>query len=122
VQIARAVAAIAGLLLLATGLWALIDPRSFFDIVATYPPYNEHFLHDIGAFNLGLAAVLLLALVWSDALLVGLTGVGIGAASHALAHWLDMHLGGTPSDPWLLSAFAAVILVGAALRWREIRR
>jgi hypothetical protein len=32
--------------------------------VATYPPFNEHLLHDIGAFNLGLGATLLLALAW----------------------------------------------------------
>jgi hypothetical protein len=38
----------AGLLLVATGLWAFAAPRSFFEVVATYPPFNEHLLHDIG--------------------------------------------------------------------------
>ncbi len=118
----RLVALAGGLLMVGVGAWAMVDPRSFFDVVATYPPFNEHLLHDIGAFNLGLGAVLLLALVWSDALLVGLVGVGIGAAAHALAHWLDVHLGGTPADPWYVSALAAVLLVSGAVRWRQVAR
>jgi uncharacterized membrane protein len=119
---ARVVAAVAGLLLVATGLWAFTAPRSFFEVVATYPPFNQHLLHDIGAFNLGLGAALLLALAWADGLLVALGGVGVGATAHALAHWLDRELGGSPTDPWYLSAFAVVLLVAAARRWKEVRR
>jgi hypothetical protein len=74
----KVVSAAAGLLLVATGLWAFAAPRSFFESVATYPPFNVHLLHDIGAFNLGLGATLLLALAWADALLVALAGVGLG--------------------------------------------
>jgi uncharacterized protein YjeT (DUF2065 family) len=118
----RVVAAAAGLLLVATGLWAFTAPRSFYEVVATYPPFNQHLLHDIGAFNLGLGAALLLALAWADGLLVALGGVGVGAAAHALAHWLDRELGGSPADPWYLSAFAVLLLAAAARRWKEIRR
>jgi hypothetical protein len=121
VSIARAVAAFGGLVLGAAGLWALMDPRSFFEVIATYPPYNHHLLHDIGAFNLGLGAALLLSLVWRDSLLVALTGVGIGATAHALAHWADQHLGGSPLDPPLLTVFALILLSGAFIRWREVR-
>jgi hypothetical protein len=117
----KVVAAAAGLLLAATGLWALAAPRSFFEVVATYPPFNEHLLHDIGAFNLGLGAVLLLTLAWADGLLVALGGVGVGATAHALAHWLDRELGGSPADPWYLSALALVLLAAAAWRWKELR-
>jgi uncharacterized protein YjeT (DUF2065 family) len=118
----RVVAAAAGLLLVATGLWAFTAPRSFYEVVATYPPFNQHLLHDIGAFNLGLGAALLLALAWADGLLVALGGVGVGAAAHALAHWLDRELGGSPADPWYLTAFAVLLLAAAARRWKEIRR
>jgi hypothetical protein len=114
-------AAAAGLLLVATGLWALAAPRSFFEVVATYPPFNEHLLHDIGAFNLGLGATLLLTLAWADGLLVALGGAGVGATAHALAHWLDRELGGSPADPWYLSALAVVLLAAAAWRWKELR-
>jgi hypothetical protein len=85
-------------------------------------PLNVHLLHDIGAFNFGLGATLLLALAWADALLVVLAGVGLGATAHALAHWLDRELGGSAADPWYLSAFALVLLAAAAWRWRELRR
>lgn len=121
-SIVRVVVGVAGVASVAIGLWAIVDPRSFFELIATYPPYNEHLLRDIGAFNVGLGAVLLLALAWSDALLVALTGVGVGAAAHALNHWFDGHLGGTIYDPWYLSAFAIIVLLGAAFRWRDLRR
>jgi uncharacterized protein YjeT (DUF2065 family) len=117
----KVVAAAVGLVLMATGIWAFTAPRSFFEVVATYPPFNEHLLHDIGAFNLGLGAVLLLTLAWADGLLVALGGVGVGATAHALAHWWDRDLGGSPADPWYLSAFAVVLLVAAAWRWKELR-
>ena len=44
------------------GLWAFVTPKSFYDTVATFPPYNVHFIHDIGAFSIGLGAVLGLAM------------------------------------------------------------
>ena len=39
---------------LGSGLWAFLAPQSFFNQLATFPPYNEHLLHDIGAFSIGL--------------------------------------------------------------------
>jgi hypothetical protein len=90
-------------------------------MVATYPPFNEHLLHDIRAFNLGLGATFLLTLAWADGLLVTLGGMGVGATAHALAHWLDRELGGSPADPWYLSAFALVLLAATAWRWKELR-
>lgn len=42
-------------------MWALVAPRSFFTSLATFEPYNPHLLHDIGAFQIGIGAVLLLA-------------------------------------------------------------
>ncbi|HEY0520222.1 MAG TPA: hypothetical protein VGC84_12080 [Ilumatobacteraceae bacterium] len=53
------------------GVWAQLAPRSFFD---HYPglgrawvnvngPYNEHLVRDVGGLNIGLAAVLIVALV-----------------------------------------------------------
>jgi hypothetical protein len=53
-------------LALGSGAWAFVFPRSFYDHVATFEPYNRDFLHDIGAFTIGLGAVMLLALVLED--------------------------------------------------------
>src|SRR5712691_3400738 len=108
----------AGVFLVALGLWAFFDPQSFFDEVALFPPYNEHLLHDVGAFQVGLGATLLLALVWkSDALLAALAGVAIGSVVHFISHVEDTDLGGRGSDPYTLGAFAAVLVVAAV--WRS---
>jgi len=59
------------LISLEIGVWAQFFPRSFFDHypglgrawVAVDGPYNEHLVRDVGGLNLGLAAVLIVALV-----------------------------------------------------------
>ena len=88
-RIARIVALVAGLLTLGAGLWAFIGPRSFYDAVATFPPYNRHLIHDIGAFQIGLGATVLLGLRWRDTLLVVLTGYAAGAVVHAVSHIIE---------------------------------
>lgn len=103
-----------------TGAWALIAPRSFYEVLAKYPPYHRHLFHDVGAFQLGIAAALIAALARRAALAVGLWGGAVGATLHAVSHCIDADLGGRPSDPWLLSLFAAVLVVG--LIAAEVRR
>ena len=118
----RIVAAAGGVFLLAFGVWAMADPRSFFDAVATFEPYNRHFLLDIGAFQIGLGAVLLLAAArpHADTLAVALLGVGIGAASHVLSHAVTSDLGGTPeSDIPFFTVFTLLVVSAGVLRWRD---
>jgi len=114
VKLSRWVAILAGVFLVVLGLWAFFGARSFYVHLATFPPYNRHLLHDIGAFQFGLGATLLIAAAWGDALGAALAGSGAGAAVHAGAHWWDRSLGGRSSDPYALTIFAA-ILVGAAV-------
>ena len=118
-KFARVVAVAGGLFLVVLGIWALIDPRSFYEQLATFPPYNRHFMHDVGAFQVGLGVTLLIALVWADALGVALAGVGVGAALHAVSHWVDRDLGGRSSDPYTLSILAIAFLVAAGMRHRS---
>ena len=56
----RAVAIVSGIGFVALGVWAMADPHSFFEAVARFEPYNQHFLQDVGAFQVGLGVVLLL--------------------------------------------------------------
>lgn len=116
---ARGLAAVFGVWLVAFGLWAFFAPASFYAAIATYPPYNEHLLHDVGAFQLGLGATLLAALVYSDALVVALVGNAVGATVHFVAHAADTDLGGRPSDPLTVGVLAAVIVVGLLLISRK---
>jgi hypothetical protein len=115
-------AAVLGLVAFAlTGVWAFFAPRSFFDTVANYPPYNRHLFHDLGAFNLGLAAALALGVWRRRALVVGLGGGAVAAVMHAVAHWLDRNQGGRTSDPWLLSLFALVLVAATLVAWQQDR-
>ena len=121
----RVVAILLGIGFVAPGAWAMLDPESFFEVLANLHPYNEHFVQDIGAFQVGLGAVLLLAGLSArpDALTVALLGVGVGAALHAVSHVVGRDLGGTPErDIPAFAGMAIVLLVAAAVRWRQTTR
>ncbi len=122
-RLPRAVALVGSIAFIAVGVWAMVDPHSFFEAIATFEPYNQHFVQDLGAFQIGLGVVLLLAGVpgRADGLTVALLGVGVGAALHALSHVVGRDLGGTPqTDIPLFGTLAAVLLAAGALRWRSI--
>jgi len=106
-------------LFLGAGAWALLAPRNFFDVVATYPPYNEHLFHDVGAFQLGLAAALLAAIFGRRGLAVGLWAGAVAASAHAVSHWADTELGGRSTDPVALTVVAAVLVVGLVVAERR---
>jgi hypothetical protein len=117
----RRIAAAGAVGFLAIGLWAFVDPESFFDQVATFEPYNQHLLQDIGAFLIGLGAVLGLAVLLrgADALTVALLGAGIGSAAHAVSHVIGHDLGGRPGvEIPLFGLLALVLLVPGVLGWR----
>jgi hypothetical protein len=103
--------------LLVAGIWAAVAPRSFARLVAF--PYHEHFLHDLGAFQLGLGATLLLALAWRDAATVALVGFLVANTLHAVSHAVDLDQGGRASDPY---AIGAVSLLAAAALVLRVRR
>lgn len=107
---------IAALFNAGTGLWAFASPQSFYDLIATYPPYHAHFIRDIGAFLLGLGAAMIAALVWRDVAFVVLLGGSLAAGFHWVSHMIDRHHGGTGVDPLLTGGFALLLLAGLVLR------
>ena len=113
------VAGLAGAgLLLGFGAWAFADPASFYARVATFEPYNRHFLHDAGAFQLGLGAGLVVGMFGLGGRSAALWGAASAAAAHAISHFLDWNLGGRAADPIGLSIIAVVLVAAAALSTR----
>jgi hypothetical protein len=116
------IAVVAALFFIAPGLWAFFDAKGFYDNLATFEPYNEHFIHDIGAFQIGIGAALVAAL-WkrSDALFAGLAGGAIGSGFHTVAHVMDHDLGGKDTDVFVFGVATLVMAAGAWLSVREPR-
>lgn len=113
----RAVTLVSAAFFIGFGLWALLAPQSFFDQLATFDPYNVHFVHDIGAFQVGLGAVLLLAAFPDriDGLAAALLGAGTGGLLHTIAHLIDSDLGGTPATDVPTFGILAVALLAAGV-------
>ena len=113
-----AVTAMAGLITTGIGVWCLIDPYSFAKAVAF--PAHEHFLHDVGAFQVGLGVTLLLALIWSDALATALAGYIVANTIHTANHIVDLDLGGSAAQAWALGAMSVVLVIAFVLRLRQL--
>lgn len=113
-----AVTTLAGLATAAIGVWALFDPWSFADFAGF--GVHEHFLHDIGAFQLGLGVTLLLAVAWSDALATALAGFFVANTAHTVNHVVDLDLGGSAWQAWALGAVSVLIGVAFVLRLRQL--
>jgi hypothetical protein len=112
-----------GLFTLVLGLWAFLAPHSFYNQIAPWPPYNEHLFHDVGSFQAGIGATLIIAAFVSDALLVALSGAAVGSVIHAISHIIDSGTGGgRRTDPAALSILAALVVIAAVLRWRDVSR
>jgi hypothetical protein len=100
------------------GFWAFLAPESFAQFI-NYAPYNRHLIHDVGAFQIGIGAAMLLALLWSDGLLVALTGFAVASGLHTLSHYLDRHIGGHDSDVPALGLLTLVALLAIYARMRR---
>jgi hypothetical protein len=113
------VTALTAVFLVISGGWALAGPATFFTDVAPFMPYNPHFLHDIGSFQLGLGTILLGGLIYRRALPVALAGNVVAAALHAFSHFMDRSLGGHPAtDIPALSALAVVLTAALVIEVR----
>ncbi|MEV4619108.1 PPOX class F420-dependent oxidoreductase [Asanoa sp. NPDC049573] len=114
----RVITVLLALLTLAAGFWGLIAPGSFASFV-NFPP-SEHFVHDAGAFQLGLGAALLLALVWADGFTVALGGYLAGGVAHTASHIADRNLGGATGQTVLVAVAAVLAAVALLERWRQL--
>lgn len=117
------VAGVAGTSFLLFGAWAMVGSRSFYERMARFDPYNQHFVQDnLGAFQFGLGAVLFLAALAPrlDTLTMALLGTGVGAAAHGVSHVIGRELGGRPASDIPTFVVLAALLLGAGL-WHRTR-
>jgi PPOX class probable F420-dependent enzyme len=113
-----AVTLLAGLFMTAAGLAALLAPNWFADTAGF--PHHTHFVHDAGAFQLGIGITLLLAVTWRDGLALALAGFLVANTTHAVNHAVDLGLGGHGSDPWGLAALSLLTAVALIVRLRQL--
>jgi hypothetical protein len=119
----RVIVIVVGVYLVGFGLWAFLSPAGFYASIAVFPPYNQHFLHDLGAFQVGMGVALLATQAWEDALLAVIGGIAVGSIAHFIAHLMDLSLGGHPAtDLPFLGVLALVLVVAWVLRWRQLGR
>jgi hypothetical protein len=119
-MVARIIAGVIGLLYVDTGAWSFLFPAYFYSAVANFSPYNLHLLHDVGAFQIGLGAVLVTAALSGKGLVAALVGVLAGSLIHFAAHLLDIQLGGHPTTDLLILTLIVVVLAMAL--YMELRR
>jgi PPOX class probable F420-dependent enzyme len=112
-----AVILLSAAVMLTGGLLALVAPASF--ARGTNFPPHEHFVHDLGAFQLAVAATLLLALFWSDPVATALGGLLVLNVVHASNHLADADVGGSAVQSLLLVMLAALAAVAL---WVRVRR
>ena len=113
--LSRVIAVLLAAWLIGIGAWAFLDPASFAARIATFPPYNVHLLHDVGAFQIGLGAALLAALPDRRALAAAFAGNLVAAVVHVISHVEDANLGGHSYDVPMLSVIALIALAGLIL-------
>jgi hypothetical protein len=119
-MIARIIAGVIGLFYVVTGTWSFLFPAYFYAAVASFSPYNLHLLHDAGAFQIGLGAVLVTAALSGKGLVPALVGVLAGSLLHLAAHLLDIRLGGHPTTD--LPVLTLIVLMLAMALNMELRR
>ena len=99
---------------LAVGVAMAAAPRDFFDKIASFPPYNDHFLRDVASFYAALGIVTLIAAArrsWQVPIL-GFTVIQY--ALHIVNHVIDV---GDTVEGWHGAANVAALAVLAALVW-----
>lgn len=99
-----------GVMHLATGLALLFAPLWFFQNIGTFAPFNRHYAGDLGAFEVGIGAGLLLAV--RDPARHRLM-IGAAAAAnlvHALNHAYDALISHAPLSYWLADTAPLLLL------------
>lgn len=118
--VAQLLVGFAGVLYVLTGLALLLAPAWFFATIGPFPPFNRHYMGDLGSFLLPMGIGLLLAArdLSQHKLLVRIAVAG--SLLHALNHVYDAVLDRAPLGHWLVDTLPLLIF-GALLLLAERR-
>ena len=75
-------------------------------------------MHDVGAFQIGIGATMLLALLWADSIMVALAGYVVGSGFHVVSHIIDRHISGNIYETLGLGLLVVIGLAGMYARAR----
>ena len=100
------------------GAFMALAPRRFFDDIATYGAYNDHYIRDLATFYLALGAALVMAATrraWQVPLLAFAL---LQYALHVVNHLIDI---GDTEPGWIGPVNAIALAVVAVLLWWMLR-
>ena len=110
-DVGGAVLLVIAAILVLPGILAFVSPGAFYDQIAGYPPRNDHFIRDLGSWQIALGAVALYGArrrAWRTPLLALLA---LQYALHAVSHVIDVG----DTDPAWQGPFALVVQLAGAL-------
>jgi hypothetical protein len=115
----RAVVLVGGIFYTFIGLALLFAPTWFFNTIGTFPPFNRHYMGDLGSFILPMGIGLIIA-SRNPARHWGLIGAVVAAnLFHAINHVYDAIIGNQPMSRWMLDSVPLLvfaIIFGIAYR------
>ena len=91
---------------LVLGLWMLVAPRSFYDAVGPFGPYNDHYVRDTATWQLAFGVALAIAVRQASWRVPLLAFAVVQFALHAVNHVVDAG----EADPGWVGVFDAVSL------------
>ncbi len=121
VDLVTAVLLVAGATQVASGVLAFLAPGAFYDLVASYPPENAHFLKDLGSWQIGLGALALYGARRAEWRLPLLGLLALQYVLHTVSHVIDA---GEADKGWhdpfalITQRLGAVLLTALFLRER----
>ncbi len=122
VDLATAVILVAGATQVASGVLAFLAPGAFYDLVASYPPENRHFIKDLGSWQIGLGGLALYGARRADWRVPLLGLLALQYVLHTVSHVIDA---GDAAKGWhdtfalITQGLGAVILTALFLRERD---
>ncbi len=114
--LAQAIILVAGLLYMLSGILLLAQPEWFFDNIGNFPPFNRHYMGDLGSFLLPLGGGLLIASQNPSRHRL-LISIGVfGSFFHAFNHWYDVLNGELAATAWFVDTLPLLVF-GLLFLW-----